>query len=250
MEYEEKIVGRKRLFICEEHHHVLKFWQQFKDLQPYVLTFDHHTDLNLAFHHELYSRGKQHNYDSNEELIIYRSQLLSEVAQGNFETIKKLKHDEHVDTAVKSGIVKKVLVYAKDSYYGRPVDVYSINGDEDYAGQPIINNPRNYQDPSLAINSKQLKDYFQLFDRCIPREEWIGNFILDIDLDYFMTTQAIKPKDSTFFKMLIKKALVISIAKESHWISIWRRDYDEELTVDYLLAELFKLIKSASEEHI
>lgn len=249
MGYEEIIVGKKRVFVCEEHHHVLKFWQQFKDLEPYVLTFDHHTDLNLTFQHELYSRDKQHNYESSEELTAYRSQLLNEVSEGNFETIKKLKHDEHVDTAVKSGIVKKVLVHAKDSYPGRPADVYSINGDEDYAGQPIINNPRNYQDPNLAINSKQLEDSFQLFDRCIPREEWLNNFILDIDLDYFTTTKAIKPKDNAFFKLLIKKALVISIAKESHWISIWRRDSDKELTVDYLLTELFKLIESASEEH-
>jgi hypothetical protein len=248
MEYEEIIVGHKRVFICEEHHHVLKFWQQFKDLKPYVLTLDHHTDLNLAYQHELYSRDKQSNYANKEELTAYKSQLLREVSEGNFEAIKKLKHDEHIDTAVKSGIVRKVLVHAKDSYMSRPSNVYSINGDEDYAGQLIINNPRNYQDPDLAINSKQLKDSFLLFDRCIPREEWLGNFILDIDLDYFMTTKAIRPKDSTFFKMLIKKALVISIAKESHWVGVWQREHDVLLTVDYLLEELFKLIESASEE--
>ena len=247
MESEELIVGTKRVFICEEHHHVLKFWQQFKDLQPYVLTFDHHTDLHLAFQNELHNRATQNKYSNQTQCYADRDLLLAEVAAGNFETIKKLKHDEHIDTAIKSGIIYKALVYAEDSFW-RTGDVYTINGNEGYAGEPIINNPRNHEDSNLAINTKQLEQNFKRFDLCIPREDWLKNFILDIDLDYFMTTKSIQPKNSSFFKMLIRKALVISIAKESHWVSIWRRDYDKSLTVEYLLNELFKLIQEACED--
>ncbi|AWK04789.1 hypothetical protein HYN56_11360 [Flavobacterium crocinum] len=244
MEIEQFEINNKQIFICEEHHHVLKFWNQFRDEQPYLLTFDHHTDLHRAFQGFLntvsYS-GKQ--WKSQEEWDQQQSRLLAEMFGGHWNIINDLKHDEHIDAAIRAGIIKKALVYSHDSYHNKPDRVYCINGNENYNGQPVINNSQSYHLPSTIINSPDLERRLSLFDLWIPREEWINNYILDIDLDFFQTKESITPKDTAFFKALLQKAKGISIAKESKWIAVWACEYDADLTVKFLLETLLDLIK-------
>ena len=40
-----------------------------------------------------------------------------------------------------------------------------------------------------------------------------------------------------------QKSIAISIAKESVFVNSWRREFDNELSVKYLLDELIKLIE-------
>ena len=232
----------KPVFICEEHHHVLTFWHQFRNQVPYLLTFDHHTDLHRAFQHLL--NEKNRNYDKTQkEWDLDQSEVLKGISINDFDTILRLKHDEHIDAAIQAGIIKKALVYSYDSYRSKPNRVYAINGDEKYNNEPIINNSIIYQDVESPIESTELEEGFKRFDLCLSRDEWMKSYILDIDLDFFHTCKSIHPIDVSIFKKLIDGAIGISIAKESLWIKQWKEDYDKDLSVEYLLNALLKIIE-------
>ncbi|MCU0349352.1 MAG: UPF0489 family protein [Flavobacterium sp.] len=236
-------INGKRVFISEQHHHVLKFWSKFKEQKPYLLTFDHHTDLHRAFQGELNRISLHTKFTSQVDWDIAQNKLLIELIENNFTSINELKHDEHIDAALKLGFINKALVYSYDSYRNRPDRVYCINGNENYANQLVINNPRNYDNNNEVISSKELTANFKLFNLCIPQENWINNFILDIDLDFFKTCKSIKPNDISFFKMLIEKSIAISIAKESVFVNSWKTEFDDKLSVEFLLNELIALIQ-------
>lgn len=234
----------KQIFICEEHHHVLKFWHQFIADQPYLLTFDYHTDLHRALQGYMNKLSyKIKPWKNQDEWDLEQSRVLSAMIDDQWSSIDNLKHDEHIDAALKSGCIKKALVYSHDSYHGKPQRVYCINGNEDYDGQLVINNSQSYHELSTVINTTELESRFRLFDLCIPRNEWLNNYILDIDLDFFQSRQSITPPDDSFFKMLIDNARGISIAKESGWVNKWREEHDPELSVEFLLEALLSLIQ-------
>lgn len=236
--------NNKQIYICEEHHHVLKFWRQFREQKPYLLTFDHHTDLHRAFQGYLNTISYTvKRWDSQAEWDLAQFGLLSRMMDDHWENIDDLKHDEHIDAAINAGFIKKALVYSHDSYHNKPERVFCININENYSGQLVINNPQSYHDPSTIINGPELESRFSLFDLYIPREEWISNYILDIDLDFFQARKSITPEDTSFFKMLIENAKGISIAKESNWIAAWKREHDPDLSVEFLLEKLLDLIK-------
>lgn len=246
MEFEVLKIKGKKVFICEEHHHVLRFWHQFKEQFPYLLSFDHHTDLRRAFQHyinTLYPLYKTHQDRTQEDWYSDQSKLLKEISENDFNAILKLKHDEHIDAAIQTGIIKKALTYTYHSYGNDLNRVYTISGNSDYDNEPIINNPILNHETKSYITSTELEEGFKRFDLCIPRSEWLGNYILDIDLDFFQTCKSIKPDDISFFKKIIDNAIAISIAKESNWIKQWKENHDENLSVNYLLDNLLELIK-------
>ncbi|MBP1222355.1 hypothetical protein [Flavobacterium sp. 1355] len=227
----------KRIFICERHHHVLKFWSEFKLLNPYLLSFDHHTDTNKAFQHYIH-----HNRHPEQSFEIQQFDLLSGIIENDVIAINKLTHAEHIDAAIKTGIIKKALIYSEDNIYGKP-EIYTINGDENYNGQLIIIN-NNYEDPAVVISTETLESNFRKFDLCISREDWIDNFILDIDLDFFKSTKAFVHSNLSFLKQLIDKSIAISIATEPIFIKSWQAQYDNSLSVEYLLEKIIELIDS------
>lgn len=243
MDEEELEINGKRIFICEHHHHVLKFWSEFKDRKPYLLTFDHHTDLHRAFQGKLNGIKSFRGITTQKEWDDVQHEFLTELIANNFNSIDNLKHDEHIDAALKLGFLNKVLVYSYDSYQNRPDRVYCINGNENYSGQLVINNSRSYGEDDTVIDSKQLIQNFNLFDLCIAKEDWIDNFILDIDLDFFKTCNSIKPNDISFFKTLIDKSIAVSIAKETLFVNSWQKEYDDKISVKYLLDGLIKIIE-------
>lgn len=202
MHFQEKDIAGKQVFICEHHHHVLNFWHRFRYLNPYLLTFDHHTDLHKPFQGHLYRRDINRSYVSQAEYHAERDSLVSKVAGGDAPTIDLLEHDEHIQTAIDAGIIHKALVYAEDSYYTRPLDIYSINGDEEYEGQSIINNPRDHKDYDLAISTPELVQDFKRFGLCMAQEEWIDNFILDIDLDFLKLVKLFSQRMVVFSSLL------------------------------------------------
>jgi hypothetical protein len=229
-------INGKEIFICEHHHHVIYHWNKFKKLKPYLLTFDHHTDTRPAFQNYLY-----HNRIL-EKFEIEQSILLEKIKINDFDTILKLKNDEHIDASIKSGIFKKALILSDESNSSKPNRIYTINGNEDYKDEPIIVNPRSFDEFDLAIETTNLKNHFRKFELCIPQTKWIDNFILDIDLDYFKTAKSVKPKDVNFFQFLAKKAITITIAKEKTWIGQWKEQYDENLNIEFLLHALLNII--------
>lgn len=237
MDIQNYIINEKEVFVCEEHHHVLLHWHKFKSKRPYLLTFDHHTDVHDCFQNFLYYNARGKNYDSE------KFELIKKLEVNDIDTILKLKHDEHIDASIKAGFFQKAFVFCDDSYNSQPKSIYYINGNVNYDNEPIIINSRLFDEFDLSISDDNLKNHFRKFDLCIPRNSWINNFILDIDLDFFKTRKSIETTDNVFFKYLLNKALTITIAKETGWVNIWKRDHDEFISVEFLLDNLFKLIK-------
>ncbi len=229
-------IREKNIFICEDHHQVLQFWHAYKDSCPYLLTFDHHTDLHLAFNHYIY-----HNGEKEKTWEEQRKALLDGISANDPSAIEKLTHAEHIDAAIKTGIIKKALVYSENSYYSRQEEVYTIDGNSQYAGQNIINNC-NYIEMQSLISSETLSSNFKKFDLCIPKSQWFHNYILDIDLDFFKSTKSFENKDLTFFKNLIDNCIAVSIATEPIFVKGWQEEYDSMLTVEYLLDKILKII--------
>lgn len=240
MDIKEYVINNKEVFVCEEHHHVLIHWHKFKTRQPYLLTFDHHTDLHSCFQHYLYYNTNAENRQEVE------NELIKKIVTGDIDSILKLKHDEHVDASIKAGIIKNALVFSDDSYSSKPNRVYCISGNESYNNEPIIVNTRSHDDYDLSISDNNIKDHFKRFELCLPIDSWIDNFILDIDLDFFKTCKSIEAIDNSLFKFLISKSITITIAKETIWVNIWKRDHDDSLSVDFLLDKLFKMIEETS----
>jgi hypothetical protein len=74
---------------------------------------------------------------------------------------------------------------------------------------------------------------------------FLDNFILDVDLDYFNTLEAIEPSEFSLFYMLIKRSRAITIAKESWHVEDCRMD-EESITSDLLLDKILTHITKAT----
>ena len=97
---EFKTVNSKEIFICENHNQVLRLWEKYKSVKPYILSFDHHTDTHRAFQHKVYHK----KLDSNKPLI-------ERLKNGELSLINDLINDEHIDAALKCDFINKALLF-------------------------------------------------------------------------------------------------------------------------------------------
>ncbi|MCQ9635653.1 UPF0489 family protein [Chryseobacterium sp. WG23] len=236
---ELRTIKEKPVYICEKHHHVLKFWHSQRRENLYLLTFDHHTDLHRAYQGEL--KKLKYKIKTQDDWDFEQKKLLETLVKGDFNDIDLLHHDEHIDAAVLLEIFKKILVYSYDSYCKKPNRVYCIS-DKEYENQKVINN-YNYPDSNAVIESEILINNFKKFELCnLAIDVWIDNFILDIDLDYFKTKKSISPENVDFFKYLIKRCKAITIATEPTFVDYLKEE--EDLNSEYLLEKLINLIET------
>ena len=68
-------------------------------------------------------------------------------------------------------------------------------------------------------------------------------YVLDIDLDYFATKDALSPGDATTFHRLIANAIAITIATEPSFVSSLR--LDGLLTSEYALSRVLEHVESS-----
>lgn len=235
-------INGKQVFIVEKHNEVLPFWSRFKNIKPYIVSFDHHTDLHLAFQHKICGIGNNYNVQNQNQFFGIQKKLLLELEDNNFVNIMDLKNDEHIDAAIKLGYIEKALVYSFDSYYNRLDRVYTIDHDmNNYSDQTVVVNSTFQKENNTIISSEALSTYFNFFNDYIAPSEWRKKYILDIDLDFFKTKHAINPIDNSFFKSLINGAIAITIAIERLCVTNLRED--DDLDADYLLDRLITIIE-------
>lgn len=213
MEYLE--INKKKLYIVENHHEVLEAWEIYKNQNLNVITLDTHTDTKLCFENYCY-----HNNTTSNILINNYNNNSIEIKN----IISKLKNDEHIDFAVRSGIVNKVFVISYNTSNNMSNTNIFSEEPTNYNNQPIIeyNNftTLTYEDSyihsrTIALTPKVLNDainYFSSLDK-----NYANKYILDIDLDYICTMYAFD-EDLSEFKSLIKNAEIITIAKEPYFV--------------------------------
>lgn len=224
-----EILDGKKIYIVNSHQYVLLPWKIYIDCHdlPILITFDEHTDTRSAFSHYQYVCKQDPSNFFNKDIL--RNDVLFSTAVCN------LKNDEHIDYALKVGILRKAFVMSFQSsgqtdrynenihYIRRPCYEGCPNGPHDDQCQEI------YQ--KRAINAPEVEamlNNIENIDKTICENRTIMvPYVLDIDLDYFHYEESLTPQDTSAFYKLIRNASIITIAKEPMYTYL-----DSDLLVD------------------
>lgn len=258
-------INSKLVAIYPDHHMVLAAWATFRQMlvnPPVLISLDHHTDTHPAFLATAFDHNKM---KSNEDL---RQAMISGMNFMSLQTITNavdnLKHDEHIDAALKSKILSKAFVISYDASFDHPPS-YEESAYREQIQKNMFSQHRNNDPPSRpftypesdlylvgnlcavgcqrhphdddctiphydqAIESDFLEQKLSIMREMSPTifdGELIKEpYILDIDLDYFHTCKSIMPSDPTTFYRLINGALLITVATEDIFIDMWRDEH-------------------------
>ena len=187
------------------HHEVLTFWAAWKreheDAELSVLCLDHHTDVVRAFRDGSVPVGEG----------AWRS------PEAVADAIRRLRHDEHFDWAVQSGLVGEVFISSHTRATPPACEALHVLCDPRWPDEnEFLQNQECYRDlADSVLESDYLVRRFGGIERHVP-------FILDIDCDYFLTRRALFPRDASFFHALLRRAELVTVSLESDWVRLLR----------------------------
>lgn len=239
-------IQNKDIYIVQSHHQVLEAWEKIPMCN--VFTLDYHTDTKEAFSTYAYWRadsevkaGKCSNLEAR------RDELIQEKLQGYREKRisigsinANLRHDEHIDFSVRTGICEKVFVLACNRNEGSSNPrVYQVHGESGYTGQPIMEYaPRGETGLSDGILTEAMTEAKALDTGFFQR------YILDMDCDYFNSSRSLCPESREVFKQLVSQAEMITLAREPECVKICREE-GSDLTAEEIQERLVEMIKEA-----
>lgn len=269
MDIERRIIGEKQVYIFESHHFALLPWayakRNYEGSEMNLFTFDYHTDIIEPF--------LRYSYDKKRDLIdeAKQSKLLNEVNYHNDKSIEnaigKLRNDEHIKTAIGCEIINHALIISHSGDETPKSNEERVRLDRLWTKESIMQIITNtYKITSMEQRTYPESDiYMPQFD-CESAEEILDDaflsnqlavlkrmsnlissdgvmltpYVLDIDLDYFITPKAIKPKSHHIFTNLVRNAELITIAKESVCVDMCSNGTANS---DYLLNEMIRLLE-------
>ena len=270
---EKTSINEKDIYIFKNHHYALLPWAEIRsqhEVAPLLLSFDYHTDTHMPF---LFHSHKAYGTKEEERNILIKS-MIKNIDYRNSDSILdaifNLRNDEHILTAIESDIISVAFII---SIEGVSEFTRTQEGDANILVSEAFNHLKskcfvagidpiyadyeaNDDDDWLEILHKVLLEDDFLSDKLMFFEEMSSlhfdnlmpkyPYILDIDLDYFTTREAINPKSHRIFSKLIKNATAITIAKEPDCVQMCRRNkFDDEFDSGYLQSKLIKLIENA-----
>lgn len=196
------------------HHEVLIPWAEWRekyapDRAPEVVVLDHHTDVVRAWR------------DPSRRAENWRSAAAA---------VPELRHDEHLDWAVQSGLVSRCTILAHVNRTPPASDRLVVRRDDAFPEENIM---LNRPDEFRPLADRLLESDF-LERNLGPIPEF---FILDIDCDYFPTEAALHPGDAAYFHTLVARAQLVTLSRESDWVRILRLP-GESVTGASVAAEL------------
>jgi UPF0489 domain len=234
--------------VVESHHQVLSVWAEYRrkcERAPVLLTLDHHTDTSLPFRSHL---GKQFPKDRilQEE---QRQNLLKQISYLDAVSVMKaealLSHDEHILTALNTDILSSAFVIAQnardtdlETYRQHRVCCYSVGR----SGAHVSLSECDHVLESSFLRSA-IEHFNQIRKQNGEGELLEGDYILDVDLDYFNTMRAVNPQNPQLYKQLYKKAGLVTVATETVHVLLCSRE--SGLTSTKLLESLEQLHASA-----
>jgi hypothetical protein len=266
-----KIVEGKRIYVVDDHHKALAAWAEERrrlDTPPNLITIDHHTDICEAFSSHA-SCAMWENPDTDEESL--RNGLIDKIIWRDKESVEHsialLKYDEHIHAATMSGILAAAFCIQLSDGDGRPLE----ESKADHAGRDdqlietniyvvpfkcaIACHKSIYDDECKVhhaleiIETPYLDDQLSrgaIFARHIGMEDMESSpYILDIDLDVFHSSRAVRPEDPSTFYRLIRNAVAITLATEAECVEELWQDPAYVLTADQLLQIVLGHIESA-----
>ena len=254
MNYIKAEIGRKPVYIFDNHATALEAWADYLRISnpsqpPLLLTFDSHTDNCMAFRR--YASAKT---QTSEECFALMDELCSKInyrdPKSVSDAVALLNNDEHIRAAVAAKILSGGFVVCEpNGQVWRQADgIFEIECGclptcqrmpcTDDCTRPLADH---------ALEDVLMNEYLHLITERIPYfgygDVLDAPYILDIDLDYFRTKQAIKPCSHSLFYKLIQNAKAITIAREPRFVAIERLDND--LTADVLEPLLLEHIRAA-----
>lgn len=179
-------INNKPIYIFEDHSLAFKAWLNIKktsDILPFVISLDHHTDTRRALNRissETWVTS-QGNYNMDSEYYkkflqthLYSLDHFDEEQMNTF--LLNLAHDEHIDAAIKMGIISHSISIQWDNFLGTS----SIEQDEwrskDWKNQigkipmselqELITNPIAYPEPPFNYNLPENKMFIIGYPNC------------------------------------------------------------------------------------
>jgi hypothetical protein len=259
----EQING-KSVYTVVAHNAVLRAWAAIRSTlpePPILITLDHHTDTRPAFCHYLCNTSQYRLHEHSVEHLIHLANAESRRinvtdAASVDRAIQCLRNDEHIDAAIRGGLLAHAYVISYDAHFsGTPPQRVQRLGIEERLRLSLSGvdfNDGDYEAPeskifevgsgcavgceksphdddchvehrAQAIESDYLRmklEQIGRMSRAFGIEDVLQHpFILDIDLDYFGSARSMAPSDTTVFYDLIRRAVAITIATEPTYVS-------------------------------
>ena len=217
--------------VVEEHHHALAEWARYRRgcaEAPALLTFDHHTDTLPAF-------GRFTADEAERRRLIaafdYRDDASVEAA------LARLRHDEHIDLALRGGVVSRAVIIAHAVHPGCANEKIRVTCDRSWPDmQSLLNDPACFEPLARRVFESDFLEA-RLAEAGFTPEP---GFLFDLDLDYLLTPEALKPKDDRLLRHLLDTAGLVTVSLERDWVRLLR--LSPSLTSDHLLS-LFQEIR-------
>ena len=155
--------------------------------------------------------------------------------------VARLRHDEHLDWALRSGILAESWVLAHENFTVPAHPAMHLLHDPQWPEEAVMLNDSAAYRP---FADRVLESAF--LRRMLPESLRHGGpddtpLILDIDLDYFATARSVRPDDSAEFAALARRSALITLSLESDWVRLLRLD-GETITGESLLREMIRLL--------
>ena len=241
---------KKRVCITWSHHKVIKEWFRHRGTGVHLLSFDYHTDFHEAFIRQNWS-PLTHSCEDNRHQYLTKHIPCRDVDAA----IKDLKNDEHIDFAIRTGIIEKAFVFSRNGNSFRDKRVLSVPNCQTPIVQAQIFSycevyhplatPQPYDDSTEAKMAKIITTD-EVLNEVIKTFREYGfnqdNYILDFDCDFIRDKDAMTHGNFQTLKDLINGAKAITIAREPSCV-----DECSEHTLSYEEIEdwLVKLIKES-----
>jgi hypothetical protein len=220
----------KKICVVDFHHEVIRPWAEFRRgaPPPPVVTLDHHTDVLPAFGR----RAGGNEAERSRRIAAFDFRSDAAVA----EAIAGLRHDEHLDFALRTGLIARSVVVAHENFTVPAHPGITICRDAAFPDpQTMLNDPEVFR----PVADRVLESEF--LARNLAGFALDGPFILDLDLDYFATAQAARPRDAAFFRRLAAAAGLITVSREADWVRLLRLP-GETISAASLLDDLRRLL--------
>lgn len=110
------IVMRKRVYIVWSHHHAIKEWFRYRELGLHLLSFDYHTDFHQAFLRSSCTSSQAQfgvrPYTIENHNLVLKKHIGCRDEDALEVAVNELRNDEHIDFAIRSGMIKRAFVFS------------------------------------------------------------------------------------------------------------------------------------------
>ena len=233
---------KKRVYVTYSHHQVIKEWFRHQRTGVHLLSFDFHTDFHEAFLRKSGDPAASYEYSRKRHNSFLDKHIPCKDVDA---AIEDLRNDEHIDFALKSGMIEKAFVFSHNSNSFHDGRVLSVpNGREKIVQARIFSysevdhpfaTPQPY-DNSTEAKMAKLITTDEVLNEVIETFREYGfnqdNYILDFDCDFIRDKAAMEHNKFQTLKNLMKGANAITIAREPSYV-----DKCSEQTLSYKVIE-------------